>query len=205
MEPMKKSQVPEGQIGDWKVTKFEVSEDGAMVCNLRSAINGASFMNITPGKYTKLTCGGVIVMSDTPMEMRMHSEIMYQAHGHVLLNGLGLGMIAVALAGKDEVKSVTIVELNEEVIRLVEPHIRHPKIKVVQGNAFTYRPELPEGGKFDAVWHDIWYNICEDNHEEMKKLHRRYGRWARWQGSWSRDQVEQMIERDKRQAWRWLK
>jgi len=201
MRIMEQSKVSEGELGAWKVSKFVVDKEAAQMFNLRNAINGRCWGDIIPGTYTKLTWNGTMVMSDTPMEMNTHLEFFAAARGHVLINGLGLGMIAWNVAEKDVVESVTVVELDVDVIKLVGEHIKHPKITIVQGDAFTYKPELPPDGKFDAVWHDIWNAICSDNHDDMKRLHRRYGRWAKWQGSWSRVLVEDMLKREKEGRW----
>jgi hypothetical protein len=64
-----------------------------------------------------------------------------------------------------------------------------------------YRPDA--GARFGAIWHDIWDSICEDNLDQMKTLHRRYGRRCDWQGSWGRDTIEALRRADKRRASYW--
>lgn len=126
-------------------------------------------------------------MSDTRDELRDHMGFCWKARGHVLINGLGLGLAAIMAAQKDEVESVTVVELSDDVRSLVSPHMPD-KVTVVSGNAFTWKP--PSGVRYGAVWHDIWDGICADNLPEMHKLHRRYGSRADWQGSWCRELCE---------------
>ena len=128
-------------------------------------------------------------MSDTGAEIRDHLGFIRQAKGSVLINGLGLGMCLKACLMKKEVTDVSVIELSEDVIKLVSPHYKNdPRIKIIQASAFDYTP--PKKKKYDAVWHDIWDNIEEENIPEMCKLHRKYGHKSDWQGSWCRAECE---------------
>jgi hypothetical protein len=61
------------------------------------------------------------------------------AYGDVLLTGLGFGILAVALAQKDTVSSVTVLELNSDVIKaFLNSNPENDKIKIVLGNATNY-------------------------------------------------------------------
>lgn len=181
-----RSKVPEGESGSWRVERFKVSEREARFANIRSAWSPGC-RSIEAGRYTRLMRGKTVIMSDTPAELRDHLEFRYRARGHVLINGLGLGLAAIMAAQKDEVESVTVVELSDDVRSLVCPYMPE-KVTVVASDAFTWRP--PACARYDAVWHDIWDDICADNLPEMHKLHRRYGRRADWQGSWCRELCE---------------
>jgi spermidine synthase len=97
-------------------------------------------------------------------------------------------MVLNAALRKPEVEHVTVVEQSEDVIKLVASHYEGPRVTIVHADAMTYQP--PTGAKFGAVWHDIWDDICADNLDEMKILHRRYGRRTVWQGSWARELCE---------------
>jgi len=55
-------------------------------------------------------------------------------------------------------------------------------------NAFEWKP--PKGFHLDYVYHDIWDDLCADNLEGMKKLHRKYGKWTDNQMSWGRKYIE---------------
>jgi hypothetical protein len=181
--------VPEGTSGDWSVARFTVSEAEAKFSALRAAIKGEHA--VPAGTYTALRYGGrtsgEIVMSDTPGEMRDHLEPVYRARGHVLINGLGLGMVLAAVLRKPAVTQVTVVELSKDVIQLVAPHYVDPRLTIVHADAFKYTP--PRGSRYEVVWHDIWPTICSDNLKEMRQLRRKYARRATWQGCWSEDQI----------------
>lgn len=176
--------VPDGISGDWRVETFEVSQAESDFTRMRAMMGGRRRLEyVAPGKYKRLMRGGTVVMSNTKMEIDTHWSIIHAAKGDVLLNGLGLGVILTIILGKPDVKSVTVVEKSEDVIELVAPTYIDSRVSIIQADAFSFNPSK----RLNAVWHDIWDDICEDNISEMKTLHRRYGRRAEWQGSWSRE------------------
>lgn len=180
-----KVDVPVGKSGDWTVEKFIVSKKDADFERMRSIFNGGRF--VPEGTYTALKYNGYTIMSDTPDEIRDHLSVISYATGNVLINGLGLGMVLNACLKKLEVTHVTVIEISEDVISLVGDHYKNmhgDRLSIVHENAFEYKP--PKGTRYDTVWHDIWSNICADNLKEMHQLHRKYGRFADWQGSWGR-------------------
>ena len=188
--------VPAGELGKWRVEKFTVTEEDSKLCALRSLCNNGRG-SIHPGTYTKLICEGRgIIMSDTPDEMRDHIEAVRRAKGHVLINGLGLGMVLGAVLKKPEVERVTVVELEPDVIALVSPYYACDRLEIVNASAFEYAP--PKYARYGAVWHDIWDEICADNLPQMTKLKRKYGRRALWQGCWSEPLCRRIGKDDER-------
>lgn len=186
--------VPEGQSGDWEIEKFTVSENDAKFYNMRATFSyGGGGRTIQSGDYTRLTKNKYLIMSDTPAEIRDHGYFVHKATGHILINGLGLGWILEALFQKKGVKTITVIEKSLDVISLVAKHYKNkcPKNKklfIIHADAFDYKPK--KGKIYNAVWHDIWDSICADNLEDMKNLHRKYGRRTDWQGSWCRAECE---------------
>ena len=128
-------------------------------------------------------------MTNTPAEIRDHMDFIrigISCGGDILINGLGLGVALKAIVASDKVSNVAVIELSEDVIKLVAPTYENDaRVKIIHANAFDYKP--PRGVYYDAVWHDIWDFICADNLREMTRLHRKYGRRTKWQGSWARD------------------
>lgn len=177
-------EVPDGQSGDWRVSTFTITDN-----DITSRMMMRPGEYIQPGTYKRLSRGGVTVMSNTPMEVRTNQPIIRRAMGDVLINGLGLGMVLTAILGKDDVRTVTVIEKSYDVIKLVAPTFESDgRVRIIQDDAHTFR--FLNGERFSVAWHDIWDNICADNLEDMRKLHRRYGRRVGWQGSWARDQCE---------------
>ena len=184
-----KVSVPEGVSGKWRVERFTVTEEAAALERIRSIFNGGR--GVPAGTYTRLTRGGEVVMSDTPDEISDHLHAIHRAHGHVLINGLGLGMVLQAVLRKPEVERATVVDNSADVIALVGPHYQAmfgDRLTIIEADALEYKP--PKGSRFGVVWHDIWDGICSDNLPDMKALHRRYGRLTEWQGSWGRELAE---------------
>lgn len=180
--------VPEGSRGPWTVERFTVTEAAAKHEAMRAIFSGGRGC-MRAGTYTALKhARRGTVMSDTHDEMRDHSAPVRMARGHVLINGLGIGVVLGAVLKKPEVTRVTVVELDPDVIALVGPHYACDRLEIVNASAFDYQP--PKGIRYGAVWHDIWDAICGDNLAEMTKLKRKYGRRADWQGCWAEYQCK---------------
>lgn len=189
--------IPEGQAGQWRIERFEIA--GNSIQAMRLALSGRG---VQPGTYTRLKRGPVVVMSDTHAERRDHIGFVIKARGNVLINGLGIGMCLAAVLRKIEVSGVTVVEASEDVIALVAPsYTVDPRVQIVHASAFDYEP--PKDIRYGAVWHDIWDDISADNLPEMVRLHRKYGRRADWQGSWSRELCERQRDQGKRRTRYW--
>lgn len=185
-----KVDVPEGVSGDWSVRRMTVSPHDESFGRMRAAVTGSGRF-VPAGTYTALRHRGDIVMSDTPDEIRDHLDAIFNARGHCLVAGLGLGLVAQAVASKPNVARVTIVEKSPDVIKLVAPWLRGKfgdRVEIVEADVFTWAP--PRGSKFGMAWFDVWDSICRDNVEEMKRLHRKFARRAEWKGSWAREECE---------------
>jgi hypothetical protein len=194
-----KVDVPVGESGEWKVEKFKVEEEDVKSQRMRAAFHPGEASRIVPaGEYTRLIHRGNVVMSDTPAEILDHLDFIQEAKGKVLINGLGLGVALNAILQKPEVEQITVIEISEDVVKLVGQHYLNKtngKLKIIVADALLWRPE--KGEKFDVLWHDIWDNICTDNLSQMSKLHRSYGRRCDWQGSWGKELCEDL----KRRGW----
>jgi hypothetical protein len=178
--------VPEGIEGDWKVERFKISKAESEFSKLRAVFHPREY--VQPGRYTRLVRGRSIIMSDTLSERLDHQLAVHRAHGRILINGLGLGMVLNACLRKPEVDHATVVEISPDVIKLVAPHYQKrygERLTIVEADALTWRPK--KGSRFGMVWHDIWDTISGDNLPEMTKLHRSYGRRTEWQGSWCKE------------------
>ena len=181
MSILQKVDVPEGKRGNWTVERFTIPKNDfkAWTYGHRAP---------SPGTYTRLLHGTHCVMSDTYAEMRDHYGPVINAKGHILLNGLGIGMVLNACLAKPEVTKATVIEIDADVIALVAPHYNDKRVHIINADAYEYQP--PKGVRYGMVWHDIWSDICSDNLDGMKKLHRKYGRRSEWQGSWARYECE---------------
>lgn len=189
-----KVQIPVGEMGNYKIERFTVTG---------KEFQGFGARYVPPGEYTRLMRGGQLVMSDTPDEMNDHYSFVRKAKGNVLIAGLGIGMVLYNLLEKADVTHVDVIEISEEVIALVAPWFYErygDRIRIIHADILEYKPD--SGIVYDFAWFDIWDDICVDNLETMKKLHRKYARTAKEKGSWAREICEYYRRRDKHAYWR---
>jgi hypothetical protein len=185
--------VPVGQKGDWKIERKYVEP--------KPWNNHGNFRHVPNGEYTFLYRGNTLVMSDTPDEKNDHLSAVINAKGNCLIAGLGIGMVLNAIAAKHEVTHIDVVEISEDVIELVSEYyngLYGDKITFHKSSIFDFKPSI----KYDMAWFDIWDNLCEDNLEEMAKLHRKFGKHAQWKGSWGREYLKYERQRNKNRYWR---
>lgn len=134
-------------------------------------------------KYTRLLIAEQVWMTDAEFEYRSNLRAIWEAHGDVLIAGLGIGFILPPILARPNVSSVTVVERNADVIDLVAPYF--PKVKVVHADAYQWEPPRRS---FDYIYFDIWKNVPNsDNMKEIRALKLRYrsalrkgGKTAAW-------------------------
>jgi spermidine synthase len=187
--------IPEGQKGVAQIEHFTITEADSERTRTRSVISRDPEVFVPPGTYAKLVINGGVMMSDTQMERRSNSMLIRNAKGHVLIAGLGIGMVIVPLLEKEGVTKVTVLEKSQDVIDLVEGPLRaylgekSKRLEVIQADVFGYTPE--NGVKYDTIYFDIWPDITLDNLKEMEVLHRKYARRkvnaGSWMDSWQKD------------------
>lgn len=94
-----------------------------------------------------------VVMDDTTMELQRHLPAYQAAHGHVLKTGLGLGCFVRACLLKDSVKSITVVEVRQDLIDVIAPQLPDDdRIRIICADALEWKPDR----HYDFCWHDIW-------------------------------------------------
>lgn len=167
--------VPFNSSGPWTIKEFN-TEIG--LTYLRLARN-----NRAPGlgRFTALIHEKRgIVMSDTCAEIDDLNPYLYHLRGDVLVSGLGLGMVIHILTKvkkySEHLKSLTILEKDHNVIKLVGSHYSESdkRITIIEADALTWTP--PRGRTYDAAWHDIWDDICGDNRPQMTAIRRHFQR-----------------------------
>lgn len=178
--------IPEGESGDVAVRRFEIPERGDLA-SLRMELEGRG---TPPGEYTMLTRNGRLWMSDT------HAEFMDGLHfiskakrlgGRVLVNGLGLGVVLGHLLEEDSIEHIDVVEIDEDVIRLVAPSFEDGRVTVHHADAFAIR--WPKGTEWQSAWHDVWQNICCDDLKEHERLTRKYRGRVEYQECWAHGEL----------------
>lgn len=101
-----------------------------------------------------------IWMSDTPLEQEALRVPTVLAHGDVLVLGLGIGLFPTLLRMRNKaVDSITIIERERDVIKLVYDKVRFRKTRVIECEAKKYFAEDCWGLEFDFIYIDVWGGI----------------------------------------------
>lgn len=189
-----------GKSGNVSLDHFEITKD---------TFQGFREEKTRPGRYARLKVGGEVMMSDTDMELRTNVGAVADAKGDVLIGGLGIGAIVLPIARKPNVRSVTVVEKNQDVIALVEDQLRRQMtgnqsagFLVWHGDIHTWRPLPQNVCKFDYAYFDIWQDLCVDNVEEMQCLHKAFRKYLRKGGKVSSWEYEHLRDLKAHGRWR---
>jgi threonine dehydrogenase-like Zn-dependent dehydrogenase len=122
-----------------------------------------------------LVRGKDVWMSVTPLEVESAEIGVRLARGHVLVMGLGMGWAAMATAMRDDVSAVTVVERDPDVLALHRtldlfaqlPEAARAKLRIVEGDAYTYVPEAP----VDLLMPDTWLPLVNDGRvDEVRRM-----------------------------------
>ena len=156
------------RLGDWQLTHMTCNAYEAFVCGDPLIMpDGRLLPQIgyfeRDFKYPAVTENGREWMTLLPNETITTLPHVRAAHGKVLTFGLGLGYFAYHAAMKENVSSVTVVERDENVIKLfsevVLPQIpQKEKIGIICSDAFEYAQKNYGKGSYDFVFTDIWHD-----------------------------------------------
>ncbi len=132
--------------------------------------------------YTILYHNNKPIMQDTTHEYYEHQPLWDNATGHVLIGGLGIGLVNQKLLDNPNVTSVTIVEKYQEVIDLTWPHCpKDETFTLVHADFDTWQPTQ----NYDCVWIDTWLSEKGDYCEYNETLINKYNQYSNWIGWWS--------------------
>lgn len=177
--------------GAWRIERFTLPDPLPMDVQLQNfarAAGGDPEFVVMPGTYHRLVgpCGDdgedAVMMSNTQMEYRTNIDFVNAAKGDVFIAGLGIGMLFGPLFANPHVTSITVVEIEQDVINMVAPHYlkmaelpRAPRLSIHHNDAMNYVPDHA----FDAIMLDIWPTASPDNHVQMDDMKRYYGQFLR--------------------------
>ncbi len=113
--------------------------------------------------YLALTEGNNIWMSLNPNEIETMKPYINKAKGNVLVLGLGMGYVPFMLSLKNCVKSITIIERDQEIINLFNELIypsfpNKEKIKIIKGDAVEFARKSQKEGIYDYIFADLWHD-----------------------------------------------
>ena len=158
----------DGSSGDYKLisvlyekgTKLTVIPD-----NYQSFLMGDEYREIIledDFHYYDLLNNNQRIMCSSPAIMYEQYLPYIKAKGDVLLGGLGLGIIPLLLCYKENVSTVTVVEMSQDVINLCG--IKHEKLKIIKGDFFNFIEENDLAG-YSYIYTDAYTsegNVYED-------------------------------------------
>jgi hypothetical protein len=132
-----------------------------------------------PNGYAEQRLNGEMIMHNGPQDIGLRGELEFldDAHGRVLIGGLGFGLSPLLIAMKPNVTEVVVVELYQDVIdSFLAQGYSNPKITIVQGDIFTYADNKP----FDSGMVDI-YALPEETVVPVTQNNRiKDFRWVWW-------------------------
>lgn len=163
--------LPEKEKGEWKLTHQQYAPY-EMFCydDTRQMADGREIPCIgyftESFRYPAVLQKGRLWMAITPNEVETMKADIAAAHGNILVLGLGLGYYAFMTAQMENVSHVTVVELDENVIRLFEEELlpqfpNKEKIRVINADAFAYVEKEAAGEQYDFVYADIWHDVLD--------------------------------------------
>jgi len=180
--------LPESKKGEAEIRHYVIDERAASRSRIRAMVTRGREGAAKVGIFAQLFIKGSLVMSDTEHERQSNWDLLSESHyGDILIAGLGLGMVLLPILAREGVKSVTVIELSQDAIDLVEPHVREAagkdadKLTVICGDIFEWKP--PRGARYHTIYFDIWGTICRDNLPQMKRLHQKFRR-RKTKGGW---------------------
>lgn len=182
-------------VGTATVSPYEFDERADFLFNLRVVRDAGPMFRMYNGKYCRLSLKGEgLVMSDTFMERKSNSEFVENARGKVLIAGLGLGLVVRNILSKPEVFEIVIVEKNNDVIDLVGPKFRDPKLRIVNADIFEWKTDE----MFDTIYFDIWKDVDPGNLADVRVLHNRFKR-KKLPGGWMNSWMKEFLQKRRRQ------
>lgn len=120
---------------------------------------------------------GVEWMAIKPNEIETMKDPVNQATGNVLVYGLGLGYYPYMISLKDDVLSITIIERDENVIKLFSEYVlpqfpNKDKIKIIRSDAFEYAEKEAKNHSHSFVFVDLWHDVSDgtEMYAKMKRL-----------------------------------
>ena len=162
---------PESSSGDWELTHGSIAPCEGFIYNditVMPDYTELPRLGFFRSEYTfpSVRQGGREWMTLAPNETATLASAVSGCFGRVITFGLGLGYFAFMASGKDCVSSVTVIEKDENAIKLfrecILPHFPHrDKITVICADAFEYaRNDMPGAG-YDYALADIWHDLSD--------------------------------------------
>ncbi|MBQ3928392.1 MAG: hypothetical protein II710_07110 [Clostridia bacterium] len=173
-----KIRIPEKTIGQCALTKkiiepaegfvcgdFKVTSDGRLIPSL--GFFDESFI------YPAVLERNREWMTLMPNETITTDPCAKQAFGHVLTFGLGLGYFVFKALENEQVRDVTVVELNRDVISLFEQEIlpqfpNRDRVRIICADALEFVRSENLMKQYDYLFADIWHDVGDGRELYLK-------------------------------------
>ncbi|MBQ4290739.1 MAG: hypothetical protein II719_06040 [Clostridia bacterium] len=141
-----------------------------------------------PVSFPALYEGPIPWVSVCPSEIHSMEKAVRAAWGDTLVLGLGLGYYAFRISQSETVRSVTVVEREQEVIDLFTEYLlpqfpMKEKVRILCGDAVSYTQSLRDG-VYDFCFADIWEGAvdgagpyCKIRNEAKRMVHTEFSYW----------------------------
>lgn len=130
---------------------------------------------------------GKTMMSNHEFETLTNQKFLDNVKGDILVFGLGIGLIIFPLLKDNDVRTITIVEIDsgliDEVFPIIIKNDLESKVNVILSNAFDFETDK----MFDTIYFDIWSDINQQAFSEMKILSEKFRKNLKpegWMDSW---------------------
>ena len=187
-------QIPEVQFGNWEL-KYEkyrpyeafVYNDLILETDLKE-IPRIGFFN-QEFRFPAVMENNHEWMAIKPNEIETMQQAIDTIEGKVITFGLGLGYFTYMASLKEQVKSITVIERDNQVIQLFEqyilPQFQHQsKVEIISMDAFEYLGKQMPSEKFDYAFVDLWHDVSDglELYLKIKKMeylcaHTRFMYW----------------------------
>lgn len=158
-------ELPDQTVGEFSIESLVIEKNKRI-----SMLAGYSVTFPFDITITMLKQNGQVWMSNSPSEINDTKKLAAAATGHVLIAGLGLGILPALLESKKCVHSITIVEKSQQVIELVSPHLKSSKVRVIVQADFRNWIGQNDLSCYDSFILDIWGDISSDLLPDMFSL-----------------------------------
>lgn len=175
---LKAMKVPDNVL-PWKIQDYNAVKKNGISYMFHVCIEGLHMVDLFGEGY-----GGYTVMSDNDEELMKHMPAVTKAKGHVLKTGLGFGCFVRGCLENPEVKSITVIEKNPDILDHFGNEFKdNSKVTLILGDALTC--PIDYGFIWDMAWHDIY---CDGN-SGLQLLHGklliRFSKYTKTQSAWN--------------------
>jgi len=181
LKAMQAREIPAGESGLWQIRKRDVPAylmlDAGPAWQPCTELLRWTTKSIYQGERE-------LVMADHWHECKTHLEFILKAKGDVLITGLGLGCVVRGLIAHRQTTSITVIERDKAVLRLVGRYLP-TRVKLIHADVRDWMTSSYE--QYDYAWHDLCQDPdLEDRHLQVTHAEVMYGleKRIRHQGAW---------------------